>query len=1037
MRKILALPSCVILLLLYPILHCPSVDGAMTVQRWGKAASDASAPPLPTKPKAKSDPKSASAAYAVETDTPPMLDGDLKDSAWAKAFPLSIGRMLDGSGNASQATEVRLLRDAKTLYLAFRCKEPQMDKLKGSSKGNDVPIWEDDSVEFFLSPEGGRNYFQLGVNVAGGTYDGQVKDGSWNSGIKAAATRGNGEFIIEAAVPLEKLTDSAKIPERWLANFNRNRHTSGQLEEFAWSPTMSGDSHVPDKFGELWFKSPPAGAEPAEILQAPASTTKISGARMEVLPCQGGQGVVRFDLSAIPKGAKVYRADLLIFRTSEINGQMDEARIDTEILPLQEAVAAGGTPKTEAPPLLIRGPWFDRLDATEAVRSWISGKPNGGFFVKTCPFWEAASTCLEVAYEGTPKNVPPQVKGLSVFHRSSQTFLVWNEIEDLVGKDEITWGGLKAVFSNLDRHREVRYVVYRSEKPISAETLHEAELIARVKPLSCWNANGRSVEKAIDHVIATQYTLKWGHWNPFAAASVDGAFGRDCAMERLVIKDGEAPLARATGIYVHTVSKPGKAYYAVITAIDGTENTIEFSKDNSATEALAETPASSEPVFQKEFPSSPYWNYAEKRYHYVRWEAPPNVNLPSQYYNWVVAVPLKLGEKVPLEVSLPRGGGRSYWRTQYRISPDSIILTPHDFPLSTWWYGYHESFGTLKSFKQGVIQNYTERRLLSFMDWVGKKWPVIDRNQIYITSVARNSGGPASPDSTDNGEGVTGALQLGIRYPEIFSMVLSGGGIPDYAGQIKANAQSGKGPSLGSFLEKIWGKLEWALKTNTGQSVWDELNLTKRVRELPARTELPLVTWTGKGALEPTKDFFLALFEKGHFLMASFGVYSGPKVIPVSPTCTWPTAIRQDVRKNMSMPAFKEVAGTATLYAAAKEASGNLVVSDGVKRYYGEFNLGFRWQTEGLVDEPDRYEITLFWTGRGGKSEITADLALRRLQKFKVSKDKKYKWELRKLQGEKVVLQQGDLTVGDDELIRIANLKLTAAGGRLAITPVP
>ncbi len=54
----------------------------------------------------------------------------------------------------------------------------------------------------------------------------------------------------------------------------------------------------------------------------------------------------------------------------------------------------------------------------------------------------------------------------------------------------------------------------------------------------------------------------------------------------------------------------------------------------------------------------------------------------------------------------------------------AFALCPHDFPTKTWWYGYNENMGTLKSWKGAVVRNYTEKRLLWFVKWAMKKWPV-------------------------------------------------------------------------------------------------------------------------------------------------------------------------------------------------------------------------------------------------------------------------------------------------------------------------
>jgi len=189
-------------------------------------------------------------------------------------------------------------------------------------------------------------------------------------------------------------------------------------------------------------------------------------------------------------------------------------------------------------------------------------------------------------------------------------------------------------------------------------------------------------------------------------------------------------------------------------------------------------------------PRRPFWDYGEQRRHYVRWVAPPQGNLPYQYYNWMVAVPDKPGKGVPLELSLHRDG-YAYYRTQYRIDRTSIVVAPHDFPLKTYWYGYHEAEGTLKSFRQGVIHNYTERRILSFLEWVGRNWPV-DRGRTIVTGM--------------NGGALHGARTLHRRHPKVFARCVG----------------RGRGGRLIGGMEVIWGKRPWDVRTSTGKSIWDE-----------------------------------------------------------------------------------------------------------------------------------------------------------------------------------------------------------------------
>jgi hypothetical protein len=915
--------------------------------------------------------------WAAPVKTAPAIDGKLDEAAWKQARPLKMRPVL-GHGQVGAQTRVLLLHDREHVYIGVRLYEPKIDELRRAQKGRDGRAYADDSVELWLQPK--RRVYQFAVGAGGALYDASPQgQAGWNAKARSGVHVGAKSWSLELAIPLSDLGVRPGSPGTWRANFYRSRHPGGG-EYQAWSPTGKHHFNMPERFGFVKFGAPPkakrlADREPAEVRSVP-----------------NGEAIVRFDLSVIPKGARVFRADLLVSRNSIVDGRMQEARTNVEVFPLFTEVKEDEPAKLAGKPLAIRPPWYDRIDATEAVQRWVKGAANGGFFVRACPFFNAEATALDVCYEGPPGDVPQQVTDVKAVHRSGQTFLTWKEITEPVGKDEVTWGDLKGVLDGLDRKRRIRYCVYRSARPITAKTLHRAERIAEVRPLSCWNVHGRNVERGIDWHIANRYALIHGHWNPFCRASMDGPFGRDCPMDRLVIEDGADPLARGTGLYVHTAAKPGKAYYAVVTAVDGVQNTRAVSSANTAG-PVAETPGRPQPVLQKEFPRQPYFNYRETRLHYVRWVAPPYTNRPSDYYNWSVAVPtVKLGETHPLELSLHRDD-RSYWRTQYRIERDSIIVTPHDFPRATWWYGYHESLGTLKSFRQGVVQPYTERRVLSFVDWVAKTWPV-DRARVFVTSVQRRAGG-AGPSG--RGGGCSGALHLAFRHPDVFNLCLPGHGVrADYAGEPR--------PSMMA----IWGQPEWKLADDTGANVWDALDLVDRVRSYPAARELPMVTFTGRKVPKRLGEFIAAVLEKGGATKLFFDRWSGPKLIPVSASGAWPgSMVRLDVRRDRLMPAFGR-----SQAAAFREG----------KVTYTRLNLGYRWRDD-VVDMADRAALTI-WRGR--RSDKASDITLRRAQNFKPKPGAKVTWKLGEVSGE--------ATVGEDGVLTLPNVPIPTEPTQLVVT---
>lgn len=967
--------------------------GEMVTRRWGT-------PPTGPAAKAAARPRARPpTGYVALAAAAPVIDGKVDEEVWAAASVLRLARTLDGGSRAAQPTEVRLLRDDKTLYLAARCAEPQLDKLRASRRGHDGEIWGDDSIEFFLGLGGA--YYHFGVNAVGSTYDAQAKDRSWNSLFKAATGRGRDEWTLEAAVPLTKIAGEGKLPTRWTAGFNRNRYVTGGLQESAWSPTFSGDSHVPERFGTLLFQAPPPPQE-RQIKPKPV----IKGKSLEVLPCQDGAGVVRFDLSELPRPARIYRADVLAFRTAPVTGADEEALVTIEIHPLSSPLLPGARPRAAGKPLALRPPWYDRFDATDAVRQWAAdgtGPRTLDLFVKAFPRWNAEATCLDVWYEGRAGNLPPQVKGLAAVHRAGQTFITWREIDDPVGQDQVKWGQLKQILDDIDRKARTRYCVYRHTRRITADNLHQAEPIAQVKPLSCWNVNGRNIDRPVDDYIATADGLMTGHWNPFDRASLDGDFGRDCPIDRLVIRDGEKPLPRGTGLYVHTPGNKGSAYYALVTSIDGVQNSTEIGPGNSLSEPVAEVAGEGEPVLQRAQPAGPIFSYPDRRLHYVRWVAPPHVNVPSQYYNWSVAVPKELGRNVPLELNLHRDG-HSYWRTHYRIERDSIVLCPHDFPLKTWWYGYHESCGTLKSFRQGAIHNYTERRLLSFVGWAARKWPV-DGSRILVTGCRGGASG-------------SGALRLGLRHPRVFSLVISGHGMIEYASA--AQQTDRRALAAARSMQAIWGRTEWEVRTAEGKRFWAEQDMLRLVQELPASAELPFVTLTSAWAT--AHPFYTAMLSGHRGVIGQFA-WGGTRYVPVSRSQTFPNVIHLDVGKDLSHLALS--------YAKGIEGLGN----------NSQFNTEFRWRD--VIDQPQRYEVTL---AGGSRQDVT--VVPRRLRKFQVAPGRSYAWKNTLLPGSEVRRprnprpnslagggQSGEVTVGQDGLLVLTGVEFSSAGSRLVITP--
>ena len=155
----------------------------------------------------------------------PRLDGKVSENAWAGACKISDFRVRCSGELASQRTEVRLCYDRSTLYLAFECFENKMDQLIAEQTTDGGPVWNDDSVEVFISPSAvadAGNCHQFVVSVTGAKTHirpgGEPLGGNW----RAAVSRMKDRWIAEIAIPFDTLRPLGKNASCWRVNLCRN-----------------------------------------------------------------------------------------------------------------------------------------------------------------------------------------------------------------------------------------------------------------------------------------------------------------------------------------------------------------------------------------------------------------------------------------------------------------------------------------------------------------------------------------------------------------------------------------------------------------------------------------------------------------------------------------------------------------------------------------------------------------------------------------------------------------------------------------------
>ena len=163
------------------------------------------APALPTAPAAE--------VAARPTTRPPVLDGVLDDEAWSQP-PLSLGAWLSYNplygDRLSQTTDVWLAYDEHSIYVAFRCTDPEPGKIKTGVRRRDA-LFSDDwvglsidslgtrqtSYDMFVNPSG----MQADILTGAGSGENVAPDWVWEAAGRQTPTG----YEVELRLPLESI----------------------------------------------------------------------------------------------------------------------------------------------------------------------------------------------------------------------------------------------------------------------------------------------------------------------------------------------------------------------------------------------------------------------------------------------------------------------------------------------------------------------------------------------------------------------------------------------------------------------------------------------------------------------------------------------------------------------------------------------------------------------------------------------------------------------------------------------------------------
>lgn len=566
-----------------------------------------------------------------------------------------------------------------------------------------------------------------------------------------------------------------------------------------------------------------------------------------------------------------------------------------------------------------------------------------------------------------------QAAALEARHHAGQTFLTWQEVDPPPGGAPSAEQVLKLRRQWRESGPKTLYRVYRSAKPI--RSLEGLEPVAEIPPLSGFNADfygadPRPADKAL----------------------------------RYVVREGGEPLAPGLGLWVLNPKEAGEAYYAVTVVTDGKEERS-LGPANALETPVRETVGQGVPVLQRiEKPKEFQYVEGPTLHYFVRWESPPNCAVPGRPFDYLLAVPPKPAKPAPVGIHLHCWGGslRGGYGWWYNAQKGHVLAASNQAPYD-WWTGYHEQFFDAppdkERWRQGVVRPYSQTRMFSFVDWVATRCKV----------------DPARTYAAGSSMGGSGAPMLAIRYPERIAWAVSWVGVHDPA----------RSPQFAGSYARVFGEPDWGVRFEDGTPVWDYYSDAWYLRKHPEK-EIGLITFSnGKNdggiGWPQAVDFFRALQETRRPHVFVWG-QAGHGERALMPLTLEERMLPIDVRVDQTLPAFTR--------GSLDDNPGKGDPADGDPK--GQANLYLYWETADLVDEPDRWEMTVGVSPKCPKDEGAADLTPRRVQRFKLKPGQKVRWTNAAADGGRV-MQQGEAAADPLGLVTLEQVRMTKAKNRVKI----
>ena len=702
--------------------------------------------------------------------------------------------------------------------------------------------------------------------------------------------------------------------------------------------------------------------------------------------------ILRFDLSELKKGTKIFRASLRVKATGSPSKPI-------LIYPLK----AGSTDKKPLPdnePLKLEPPRYNSFDMTKIVSEWVSGsRPNKGLLIKRFEGWRPNETELEITYEGKAKKPPPQVKGLKVFHRKGQTFLTWTEIDKLINIEKVKQKSFAQALKKGSPRGEVLYRVYSHDKPITAGNIGNAKRVDETGVLSGYDKAIRQrncigeIDQGYDpNTIVPRFCIEIIPYTPFKATHTF------TYMKRNFPEWTGKQLPLYTGLYVHKSPKAGKKYYAVVSSVNGVENTRDVSSANSLKKPIEEIVGAGEPVLYRRMDQSSGRGRGRKNQesqYYVYWTAPPTSNIPNSPCHILVGIS-EPDSKAAMSTSIKTGRFEGmYWgelvcglgRDRFRKRPHITLAVQEDVSY-TGGLGYHSAFRTLQAYSQGYVEMYIVRRLDMALRWAKTRWK-LDPGRVSCKNAF-----------------------WAIHLPDLVTYC--------HLGQYQSIMSYLRSP-YGRALPTKFGPFEIA-KTKNGENAWELLDVEKVVRKNPAKETAFMWCPGGKGTGHEMETGYLqnprvwrALMDTKHPFVAAWGGC-------IRNMFGDPPKRFEEMTYDKNVPAF------ANCSLDSNPGSGSINDGD----FSGQINGYLWWDPKSGTDEKDKWTLDIFLVEDSPEKECTTDITPRRLKNFKAKPGEKFKWTNTNI-GDSREIQSGTVTADKSGLVTIPKVIISKGKNRILL----